>query len=288
MPLINPTPLSPETLVAQPATGASSWDAGQFGIVDNRFYQRGPLVCVAVRDNQGAKTNISPWVAGTPPTLNFTPFAADGNLRNDLFADKQISGNWFFNTTPNLGFFRIGAFGEKVGPDRKGSIKHDDQMILQSNFPFTTDLTAEGISIAFTGIEALKPVMIRLRMNMPLVDASGNNLVEDIGEPGYVLSKPVTAEVIDRQILCIFARKTSVGFIYSVEGYPLVRLTDIGASKRDKVDPDAAPLTFTALPDPFHTNLDPNVLPSVQSVVPQFYSQWVGGPGWASMYESGS
>lgn len=271
---------------SQPSTGTTFSDGG-FGAIDNRFYSRGPLACVLVRDNRGAATNISPFVGGSPPVLNWSPFAADGQLRKDLFADVQRNGEWFVNTEPNEGWWRIGAFDERNGPDRKGSIKHDDQMVLQSNFPFDTDLTGEGITIQFTGIEALKPMMVRLRMNLPLSDDDGNSLVEDIGEPGYVVSKPVDADAIDRQILCVFARKRPGGFIYTVEGYPLVKLTDIGSSKRSKTDPDASALTFTALPDPFHTDISA-ADPDSGLVAPAFYSQWIGGDAWGAMFEHGS
>jgi hypothetical protein len=273
--------------VVQPAEGTNFYEGG-YGVVDNRFYSRGPLVCVLVRDNQGASTNISPYIQGeSGPQLNWSPLAADGTLRADLFADVQIDGEWFINTDPNEGFWRIGAFDEKAGPDRKGSIKHDDQMIVQSNFPFDTDLTGEGITIQFTGIESFKPAMMRLRMNLPLVDDNGNNLVEDVGQPNYVISKPVDYDSPNRQILCVFARQRPGGYIYSVEGYPLGKLTDLGNMKRSKTDPDAPSLSFTALPDPFHTDIDATD-PDSGQVAPAFYSQWIGGAGWAAMYESGS
>jgi len=273
---------------AVPTTGID-WRDGGFGTVDNRFYMRGHLACVAVRDNRGSATNISPYTAGTSgPQLNWSPIAADGQLRSDLFADRLVNGNWFINTSPNEGFWRIGAFDERNGPERKGAIKHDDQMILQSNFPFDTDLTGEGITIQFTALEMLKPHMVRLRMNLPLADNAGISLVEDVGQPSYVVSKPVDADSIDRQVLCIFARKRPGGFVILVEAYPLVKLTDIGTLKGSKTDADAASLTFTALPDPFHTDLDNSVDPGVAQVIPAFYSQWIGGTAWMSMYEHGS
>jgi hypothetical protein len=271
--------------IAQPTTG-NTFQSGNYGLVDNRFYQRGPLACILIRDNLGPTTNISPYTTG--PTLNFTPFAKDGNLRTDLFADKLVSGNWFLNTAPNMGFWRIGAFDEKGGPDRKGAIKHDDQMILQSNFPFDTDLTGQGQTIMFTPIESLKPVIVRLRMNLPLVDPTNTySIVEDVGQPNMVLSVPVTYTSPDRQILAVFARQQETGYVYTVEAYPLVKLTDIGAQKRDKTAPDSGPLTFTALLDPFFTDID-RTNPNSGNVVPAFTGQWIGGPGWSTMFESGS
>jgi hypothetical protein len=58
--------------------------------------------------------------------------------------------------------------------------------------------------------------------------------------------------------------------------------------KRSKTDPDAPSLTFTALPSPFHTDMDYTVDPAVAQVIPTFYSQWIGGTAWATLYEHGS
>jgi hypothetical protein len=102
-----------------------------------------------------------------------------------------------------------------------------------------------------------------------------------------VMSKPVTYTSPDRQILAVFARQQETGYVYTVEAYPLVKLTDIGAMKRDKVAPDSSSLTFTALPDPFFTDID-RTNPNSGNVVPAFYGQWVGGPGWKAMFEFGS
>jgi hypothetical protein len=272
--------------MAIPSTG-TDFKGGGFVNVDNRFASRGQLAAVLVRDNRGAATNISPYSAGTPsPTVNFSPFALDGTLRNDLFAYELVNGQWEFNHAANMGFWLVGAFEERSGPDRKGSIRHDDVMILQSNFPFDTDLTAEGITVAFTGIEVFKPFMMRLRLNLPLNDVNGNIIVE---QPGHqvILSKPTEADPVDRQLLLIFARKRPGGYVYSVEAYPLARLTDIGARKRSKTDQDAAMLTFTVLPDPYYVDLDP-AAPLSGNLVPALYSEYVGGSAWTAMAATGS
>lgn len=269
--------------MALPATG-TSWKAGGFAEVDSRFYSRGPLAAVLIRDNRGADTDISPYKAGTPnPVQNWSPFAQDGQLRDDLFAQIRVDGEWVVNETANEGWWLIGALDDKGGPERKGAIKHDDAMILQSNWPFDTDLTGEGLTISFTGVEVFKPALKRLRMNLPLSDTDGVAIVEDIGEDGFVLSKPVDAESIDRQLLLVFARRKAAGkMLYSVEGYPLARLTDIGNFKRSKTDADAASLTYTMLPDPYHVDIDPSD-PVSGDLVQVLYSEWMGGDAWADM-----
>src|SRR5271166_4677988 len=267
---------------AIPAVG-TTYDLGGFSQVDNRFYDRGGLCAVLIRDNRGASTSIAPFTAGSPPTRNFSPFSLDGNLRSDLFIVSLVNGVWVTNTSPNQGFWLIGAIDEKSGPDRKPAIKHDDAMILQSNFPFDTDITSEGITITFTPVEPLKPLIRRLRYNLPLQDGSGNSIVEDPGEANYVLSKPTSMVYVDRQIILIFARRKAGGlFLYTAEGYSLCRLTDIGNVKRDKTNADSGPLGFTVLPDPFHVDLDPSN-PLDGQLVPVLYSTWQGGPAWASL-----
>ncbi len=125
-------------------------------------------------------------------------------------------------------------------------------------------------------------------MNLPLaILNTGVSIVEVVGQPNYSLSQPVEPYDVNYQILCVFARPRPGGYIYSVEGYPLVKQTDIGAEKRSKTDADAFPLTFTAMPDPWHTNVDPTN-PLSPIVVPAFWTQWIGGSAWSAMYESGS
>ncbi len=284
-----PSPIqSPPSFLTQQAVGNTFQNAG-YGVVDNRFYSRGPLAAVLIRDNMGLNTNISPYVqGGSGPVLNWTPLSADGQLRTDLFADVQVDGQWYMNTAPNEGFWRIGAIDERGGIERKSAVKHDDQMILQSLFAFDTDMTGKGKTVAFHGIEAFKPAMMRLKMNLPLANlTTGVSIVEDVGQPNYSLSQPVEPYDVNYQILCVFARPRPGGYIYSVEGYPLVKQTDIGAEKRSKTDADAFPLTFTAMPDPWHTNVDPTN-PLSPIVVPAFWTQWIGGSAWSAMYESGS
>lgn len=265
-----------------PLTG-TSWRGGGFNNVDSRFNTRGGLAAILIRDNRGAATDISPYKVDTPlPTRNWSPFAEDDNPRDDLFASIRVDGDWITNPDPNEGFWLIGALTEDGGPERAPDISQDNQMILQSNFPFDTDLTSEGITINFTGVETLKPLMKRLRMNLPLSDPDGNILVEDPGKEGFVISKPVDVESVERQIILMFARRKGGKWVFTAEGYPLCKLTDIGNFRRSKTDPDAGSLGFTVLPDPQHVDLDPSD-PTSGELVPAFYSEWIDGEGWTSI-----
>lgn len=264
-----------------PSTG-TDWKGGQFDLIDNRYYSRGGLAAVLVRDNRGLATVMAPYAAGTPPTPYFSPFAQDGQLRKDLFAMIRVGGVWQVNGNANLGWYLLGATDEKGGPDRKPGIKHDDAMVLQSNFPFDSDITGESFTIGFTGVEVFKPLLRRLKMNLPLTDTNGNNLVELPGTLTYVLSKPIDTDEVDRQIMLLFAKRVAGQYLYTVEGYPLCRQTDVGNAKRDKTAADANSFTFTVLPDPNHVDIDPTVLPG-NNLVPAMFSEWVAGPGWAAL-----
>lgn len=267
--------------MAIPSTG-TSWRAGHFGDVDNRFNQRGGLAAVLIRNNRGAATNISPFTAGSPPTRNWSPLAEDGTPRDDLFANIRVNGEWITNPDPNEGFWLVGAMTEDGGPQRAPNVKEDNQMILQSNFPFDTDLTEEGIVVSFTGVETLKPMMKRIRMNVPLCDSSGNPIVEDPGTENFSLGKPIDVESQEWQIILMFARKKAGRFVYTAEGYSLCKLTNIGDFKRSKTDPDAGELGFTVLPDPYFVGKDPGD-PLGDDLIPILYNEWVGGEGWTTI-----
>jgi hypothetical protein len=264
--------------MAVPSTG-TSWRAGGFNDVDSRFNSRGGLAAILIRDNRGAATNISPYASGSPPTINWSPLALDGQPRADLFANIRVDGEWITNPDPNEGFWLVGALTEDGGPERAPNISEDNQMILQSNFPFDTDLTEEGLSINFTAVETLKPLLKRLRMNLPLTDPDGNSIVEDPGAANFSIGKTIDVESVERQIILLFARRKAGKYLYTAEGYSLCKLTNIGNYRRSKTDPDAGELGYTVLPDPFFVGKDP-ADPASDELVPILYNEWIGGDGW--------
>src|SRR5581483_2503404 len=208
--------------MALPSTG-TTWSGAGLSNVDNRFLERGKLVGALIRDNQGSATNISPH--NPDGTVLWSPFALDGNWRSDLFAFTLTNGYWTLNTTqPNQGFHVVGAFKDGAGPSSKPSLKNDHFMILQSNMPFDSDLVDEAEPFSFEGVETAKPLMRRLRNNLPLVDSSGNLLVE---EPGYLnggWGKPIDADNVNRQVLLVRQFNKSTGLVFKVEGYSLAKL----------------------------------------------------------------
>lgn len=257
-----------------PATG-TTWDGAGFNDVDSRFLERGKLRMALIRDARGAATDISPHSDenGTPA---WSPFAQDGTWRDDLLAYKRISGEWEFVDTPNEGFHIVGAFKDGDGPASKPSIKNDDFMILQSNFPFDSDVTEEGEPFSFTAVETAKPVIRRLRNNLRLNDDDGTVLVE---EPGATdgWSRTLDGENVERQVLLVSEFKKGGLPVYTVDGYALCKLSDIGNSKKDKKDSEAAELTYQPLPDGYFSAAVDGVFK------PILRHTWVGGAGWRAL-----
>lgn len=269
--------------MAIPSTG-TSWKGAGLGEVDNRFYSRGGLAAILIRDNRGSATNISPYTVDNTGAVvrNWSPFAQDGKLRDDLFYSIRVNGEWVTNPNANEGFWFVGAVSEDGGVEREPKLSHDDAKILQSNNPFDTDITEDGMMINFTGVETLKPLLKRLKMNLPLSDSAGNPIVEDPGLKDFTLSKPVDADTVDRQVVLIFARRKAGKFIYSAEGYSLCKLTDVGKFTRSKTGADAAQLTFTVLPDSYMMDKDPTD-PDNDELIPVLYTEWTAGDGWTAI-----
>lgn len=262
--------------MAQASTG-TTWDAAGLGNTDNRFLERGKLVAALIRDARGAATDISPH--NSDGSIRWSPFAADGKWRNDLFAFVRTNGFWLTNEiTPNDGFHLVGAFKEGDGPSQKPKIDNDKFMIVQSNHPFDVDIVSEELPFSFTAVETAKPLMRRLRNNLPLNDpATGAVLVEDPGLFNAVWCKPLDADNVDRQVLLCREKSISGQKIRTVEGYALAKLSDMGESKKDKKDSEAADLTYDPLPDGFFMGMvDGEYRPIIKAT-------WVAGDGWTAL-----
>lgn len=267
-------------MVTQPSTGGTFTAAG-FINTDNRFLERGKLRAVLIRDARGAVTDLSPFTS--TGAFNFSPFAIDGTWRQDLLAFVRVNGIWGANPTANLGFHIAGAFKEGDGPNSKPNIKNDDFMIVQSNFPFDSDLVEEGEQFSFTAVETAKPVIRRLRNNLPLNASNGAALVETPGIGGTVgagWARLLSANNVDRQVLLVSEFRKQGLPVYTVDGYALARLANIGASKKDKKDSEAAELSFDPLPDGYFSAVQDGVYQPILRYT------WTGGAGWTALYSS--
>lgn len=257
-----------------PATG-TTFDGAGFNDVDSRFLERGKLRQILVRDARGAATNISPHDENGD--VLWTPFAQDGTWRGDLCAYRRIDGVWVINPVQNEGFHIAGAFKEGDGPSTKPNIREDDFMILQSNFPFDSDIVEEGEPFSFTAVETAKPLIRRLRNNLPLNAQDGTALVELPGLANAGWSRPLDADNVERQVLMVSEFKKGGLPVYTVDAYSLAKLTGIGASKKDKRDSEAAEMTYMPLPDGYFMALVDGVFR------PILRHTFVGGSGWAAL-----
>lgn len=260
-----------------PPTG-TTWDGAGFNDLDSRFLERGKLRQVLIRDARGQATDISPHDSNGE--VKWSPFAVDGKWRDDLLAFKRENGVWVENTDTNEGFHIAGAFKDGDGPTTKPTIKNDDFMILQSNFPFDSDVTEEGEPFSFTAVETGKPLIRRLRNNLRLNDDAGNPLVELPGAANSGWSRPLEGENVERQVLLVSEFRKGGLPIYTVDAYALCKLTDIGNAKKDKKDSEACELTYQPLPDGYFSAVVDGVYR------PILKHTFVGGSGWAAFYDS--
>lgn len=247
--------------MARPSTGVD-FKTSTIGEFNSGNINRGGLVGVGVRDYDGEDTNLSPG-------SDFeSPFAEDGNIRNDLFVDIKdpSTGLYVPNPNPNLGFHRIGGISED-GVSREAKVDVDKLKILQSNYSVRSDLQSEEKTVKFTGVEN-KPVMHALRFNRKLADIDG------VGTPDYFFGKRASTEFTERQLLLFRADKRGGQPHYTCEPVPLCTLSDIGPAKFHKTDVDAFELTFDSTLDPFFTDLDG--APLAEGI-------WISGQGWLNL-----
>ncbi len=264
--------------MAIPSTGGT-WAAAGFSALDSRGLERGKLRQVLVRDARGSATNISP--VNSDNSIHWSPFATDGTWRLDLLAWELEGGFWAQSEESNEGFHLVGAFKDGDGPTSKPTIKNDKFMILQSNFPFDTDLIEEGEPFSFTPVQTSNPVVRRLRNNMRLNDpTTGLSVVEYPGVANAGWGRQIDGDNIDRQALLVSQFNRNGLPVYTVDGYSLARLDNLGNSKKDKKDSEGAELTYEPLPDSFFMGIVDG------QYVPILKWTWQGGAGWAAQYGS--
>lgn len=235
--------------MAIPATGNTMAGAGYLD-KDPRKLERGKPMAAFIRDNRGAFTNISPH--NPNGTVNWSPLATDGSLRDDLGLFKKINGEYVLNPDPNEGYIRFVSFKEGDGPEMDQATDTDELMIEQDDEVYDSVTTKEDLTFTFSSVETLDDAWRRLRDNLPFSDANGNNLVQLPGTPLTGWGQAVGAELVDRQVLLVreFA-KPGGAKAYTVKGYSLCRRTKVDKIKMGKKDAETATFTFRALPDPY-------------------------------------
>lgn len=269
--------------MTQPATG-TTWDAAHLNDTDNRLAERGGLQAVLVRDYRGAATDMSPFADDTT-TVAWSPFAVDGDVRDDLLARTKVDGVWTVNATANDGWFYIGAQTEAGGAERNPNMRSDDLMILQSNFPFDTDVISKTKTVRFVAVHTADPLIQRLEADLRLQDDDGISLVPDMGGLDYGVGSRADTDTVERQLLLLYAKRKAGKMLFRAEGYPLVKFDAQARKKRTKTDPDTAELTYKVLPDPFFMIPDPD---GAAELVPGVEYVWYGGDAWFDLAPTSS
>lgn len=254
--------------MAQPATG-TTMAAGGYNDNDSRFLERGKLMAMFIRDARGAATNISPH--NGDGSVNWSPLALDGKLRDDLAAFKKVNGVWQLNPEPNEGFIRFAAFKEGDGPSEKPSMDTDDLMIEQQDEPYDSVRTKNDAPFTVSTVETLNDAWRKLRNDQPFCDANGNLIVQ---LPGAVTGwgQALGSDPVDRQVLLVREFTRAGKKVHTVKGFSLCRITDIGEVKQSKKDAETAPFTFKPLTDGFFMAKN-----ALGEVVPVIKYEWVGG-----------
>ncbi|GAS99274.1 major tail subunit, partial [Mycolicibacterium canariasense] len=194
-----------------------------------------------------------------------SPFAADGNWRDDLLAVKIVNRRQVYNQAANHGFHKIGC----VNPD--GFVQeHDTNVdaleILQSIDPARVDMTSREKRVVFTGFENNR-VLHRLLNDLPLT----NILHPSKAGATYVVEESDEIDFVERQFILIHEDKAAGLPERTAFGLSRAVRSEIGNLQGSKTDPTAAELKFTRL-------IDPNFIGTKGQ--PLISCMWVAGEAW--------
>ena len=267
--------------MTQPMVG-TTLSAGGFLDIHKPFVERGGAQWVAIRDNRGEATDMSPF-EDDGVTVKWSPFAQDGKLRADLWIRPRVNGKFVYNENPNEGWWHTGSNTDAGGAEREPNTSSDDLIPLQSIYPVDSTVTEKAYSVSWVSLQTADPLIHRLEANQVLCDEDGLPLVPLPGAPNYFAGPTLDAVEAEYQIMLGYARRTSGGLIYRVEGYPACKLDDQAAKRRSKTDPDTFEPTYKVLPSEYF--MVPN--PEGSGLVPGYFGVWFGGPGWDEQYSDG-
>lgn len=268
--------------MTQPSTG-TTWNGAGLADLGPEFLERGNALQVLVRDARGTATDISPH--NSDGSVRWTPFSQDNKWRGDLLARRKLNGYWVTVADPNQGFLTTGAFKDGNGVNSKPSARSDQFRIIQNNLPYNTMLTEESEAFSFAPVDTGNPVNQFLRKNLRLSDANGNVVVPDPGASNAGYSRIASSNINPgRQFLVcreLYTSKTGLP-IYKVDGYSLARLSDVGASKKDKKEAEQAELTYEPELDGIMMAMAYNSQGELE-YQPVLMHTWYGGPGWTAL-----
>ncbi|OBG71328.1 MULTISPECIES: hypothetical protein [unclassified Mycobacterium] len=196
-----------------------------------RYWQ---ITDVLIRDYlkaDGTVFNLTDPAVGLGSAGLFTPFAADGTIREDLLI--TASGD-------NQGFYHIGELKEdttSITPDETVQ----ETPTAQSVRTVRNVLTKLGDKIAFTPVEAT-PLVDYLRYELPLQN------VPDVGTAGYQVSRP-PFDMLQERIIVLLGVDTDGQL--RAEVFPRVVTDRKGKTDLQRKNPESLELTYSALVDPY-------------------------------------
>lgn len=215
--------------MANPATGGTYEELLAPGL--NAAAVRKAIVTdLLIRDYNGSSTDLSAAAAGLDSSGKFTPFAQDGELREDLLVTA---------TGSNLGFYHLGLLSED-GIKYTANTDNSETLAAQIKSEVRIDITRESVSLNFTLLEGT-PVVDALANDLPLLG------LQELGETPYHATRPISGNIVERQIIALLFDGTH----YAARVIPRTMRAEVGDNDWSKANADRLDLTYRGLPCPF-------------------------------------
>ena len=260
--------------MAIPEVG-TDWITAGMDLRAPELFQRGTGVAVLSRDARGTATNLSPH--NPDGSIRWSPFAQDMALRPDLLLILKPGGYFTPNPEANEGFIHLGPQKDGDGPSWKPKVTNDRFMIVQDIEPYDTQVTELEEPFSVTPVDTGTPWVQRMRNNSPFSDEDGNSLIEDVGKLNAVYARTQNSRDPGRQFLFFRARFWNGKPIYSCDVVALAKWDDLGNSKMDKKDSEAAEISYLPVKDGHTMAMIDGVYQPVK-----MYRIW-GGSGYAAL-----
>lgn len=222
--------------MALPSTGGT-WAQILQPDLDPNAVRKGVITDILIRDylnSDGTPNSLAASAAGLNTNGVFTPFATDGNLRQDLLASS---------TSPNQGFYHIGLLKED-GWTFTPNLTVQETEAAQTIWTIRNDVTKETGELMFTARE-WKPLVDFLRMDLPVNNPA--DPVPDLGVAGYSVPAPAYQNLCERQIIALGVDGEN---LFSIT-CPRVSQQKLGKTAANKKDPLDLEFTYALLLDPF-------------------------------------
>ena len=260
--------------MAIPEVG-TDWITAGMDLRAPELLRRGTGVAVLGRDARGTATNLSPH--NSDGSMRWSPFAQDQAMRDDLLLILKPDGYFQPNPETNQGFIHLGPQKDGDGPSWKPKVTNDRFMILQDIEPYDTEITELEEPFSVTPVDTGTPWVQRMRNNNPFSDEDGNSLIEDVGKLNAVYARTSSSRNPGRQFLFFRVRYWDGKPIYSCDVVSLAKWDDLGNSKMDKKDSEAAEISYL----PIRDGVTMAVIDGVYQPI-KMYRIW-GGSGYAAL-----